>query len=112
MVASETASLLGPDFSLQSETPLFVDSTNADVSKRDYHLQAFITDGNVTASAAIDFALSLTAGGNDLDNHPRDQDVPLVTNRFGMSDVGAYEMQPISDRIFADAFGDPTSLLQ
>jgi hypothetical protein len=46
-----------------------------------------------------------------MDSNPRNQDVPFVANRFGMSDVGAYEMQPIADRIFADAFGDATSLV-
>ena len=69
-------------------------------------------DGVVTASPAIDFAPTISSEGNDLDNNPRDQDVPLVANRFGASDVGAYEMQPIADRIFADAFGDATSLVK
>ncbi len=111
IIATETASLLGPDFSLQSGTPLFVDATNGDISKRDYHLQAFVIDGVVTASPAMDFAPAISGAGNDLDNNPRDQDVPLIPNRFGMSDLGAYEMQPIGDRIFADAFGDATSLV-
>lgn len=114
LVTSEIDSLLDPDFSVQSSTPLFVDATNSDISKRDYHLQAFVVDGVVTASPAMDFAPAISGEGNDLDNNPRDQDVPLVPNRFGLSDVGAYEMQPIppiSDRIFADRFGDATSLV-
>jgi hypothetical protein len=111
IVSSELTSLSNPDFSLQSSTPLFVDDTNSNISSRDYHLQAFVRDGVVTASPAIDFAPEINGEGNDLDNKPRNQDVPRVLNRFGMSDVGAYEMQPIADRIFADAFGDATSLV-
>ena len=108
LVTSEIDSLLDPDFSVQSSALLLVNSTNSDISSRNYHLQAFVQDGVVTTSPAIDFAPAISGEGNDLDNNPRDQDVPLIPNRFGLSDVGAYEMQPIppiSDRIFADRFG-------
>ena len=123
-VISEEIHSLGPDanFTIPSTTPRFVDDVNSNISQRNYHLTAFVQDGLVTASPAIDFATTVSPGpvtvfspvddGNDLDNNPRGQDVPLVPNRFGTSDVGAYEMQPIADRIFADAFGDATSLVK
>ena len=111
IISSELFTLGAPGGSLSSSAPLFVDDTNSEISKRDYHLQAFVRDGVVTASPAIDFAPVISGEGNDLDNNSRGQDVPLVANRFGTSDVGAYEMQPIADRIFADAFGDATSLV-
>ncbi|HEX3897232.1 MAG TPA: hypothetical protein VHW73_13565 [Rudaea sp.] len=95
---------------LQSDTPRFVDATNADPDKRDYHLTAFAQAGLVTASPAIDFGSS--ANGSDLDRNPYNVDVPLVSNGAGPRDVGAYEAQPITDRIFGDAFGDAISLLR
>lgn len=86
--------------------PLFVS-----VAQGNYHLQAFVQNGVVKASPAIDFAAPVTGDDRDLDGRPYDQDVPSVADRFGTRDLGAYEMQPITDRIFADGFGDPTSLV-
>jgi hypothetical protein len=43
--------------------------------------------------------------------YPHGQDVGAVADRFGVSDLGAFEMRPITDPIFADRFGDPISLV-
>jgi hypothetical protein len=96
---------------VQTADPLFVDAANADPDKRDYRLTAYVQDGVVTASQAIDAAVPVAGDDRDLDDNPHDQDVPAVTNAFGDRDLGAYEAQPILDRVFADAFGDPISLL-
>jgi predicted outer membrane repeat protein len=120
-VVSEETHSLGPaaNFTIQSTAPRFVDAVNSNISQRNYHLTAFVQDGLVTASPAIDFATTYVSpfgfpygDGNDLDDNPRGQDVPLVPNQlFGdTTDVGAYEFQPIMDRIFTDGLGDATSL--
>jgi hypothetical protein len=84
--------------------PLFVNAADGD-----FHLQAYVQSGVITRSPAIDFAPA--AGGNDLDGNPYDQDVDVLSNTFGPRDLGAYEMQPINDRIFGDALGDRLSLV-
>ena len=48
----------------------------------------------------------------DIDGRPRPTDVAGVTNRFGAFDLGAFEMQPITDRIFANGYGDLFLLAQ
>ena len=101
----------GSPFITQSNAPLFVDAGNADVGKRDYHLRAYKQDGLVTASPAIDFAPPVAGDDRDLDGAPHDQDVPAVADFQGDRDLGCYEAQPITDRVFAEAFGDPVSLL-
>jgi hypothetical protein len=109
-VLSNNVSTLPPgDGTILQGYALFVDSSNTDVNQRDYHQRAFSQDGGITASLGIDFAPS--AGGLDLDGNPRDQDVPGVGNIYNPRDLGAYEERPIADRILADAFGDPVSLL-
>jgi len=92
--------------------PLFVDSTNANVAQRNYHQGAVIQNGDVTSSFAIDYAPPVPGNDLDLDGNPYDQDVPAVPDHLGVRDLGCYEMQPITDRIFADALGDPISLVQ
>ncbi len=84
--------------------PMFLDAAHGD-----YRLAAFVQSGQVHASLAIDYTVA--AGGTDRDGNARDADVPLV-DHGGVRDLGAYEAQPIGDRIFADGFGDPTSLLR
>lgn len=86
--------------------PNFVDANNSNTDKRDYHLTAFLGQ---TPSLGLDFAPR--EGGVDIDGTPRDQDVPGVDDPDLPRDVGAYEMQPIIDRIFANAFGDKISIL-
>jgi hypothetical protein len=88
--------------------PLFVDATNADASQRDYHLRAVTQNGVISASLGMDYAT--TGVSIDLDGGARNLDVPLV-NHGGTGDLGAYEAKPILDRIFADGFGDPVSLV-
>lgn len=82
--------------------PMFVDLAHGN-----YHLLA----NTITASPAINFAPLVPGNDFDMDGRPRDQDVAGVRNLFGYRDLGAYEMQPIADRIFADAFSDAISLV-
>lgn len=118
IISTEIATFLsGPELDIvQSNDPLFVDAVNANADKRDYHLVAYVQNGIVTASPAIDFAAPL---GNidqttniDLDGNPRDLDVPNAGSAALVRDLGAYEAQPILDRIFADGFGDRVSLVK
>lgn len=89
------------------QDPLFVNAAAGN-----YHLRAFTQNGAVTASQAIDFAPTSPLDiSYDLDGNPYGIDVPAVANAYGKRDLGAYEAQPITDRIFADAFGDPVSLV-
>jgi predicted outer membrane repeat protein len=87
--------------------PIFADAANGN-----YRLQVFSIGAVVTASLGVDAAPLLSGQTQDLDGNPRDQDVPAVPNVSGVGDFGAYEAQPILDRIFADAFGDAISLVQ
>jgi hypothetical protein len=84
--------------------PMFVDAAHGN-----YRLMAFVQDGLVIASPTMDYTEA--AGDVDLDGNPYDADVPLV-DHGGVRDLGAYEGQPITDRIFGDAFGDALSLLK
>jgi predicted outer membrane repeat protein len=108
---SNDISALPSGVNIVQGTPLFVDAGNADPNKRDYHLRAYVQNGHVTASPGIDFSPAPATSGGDLDGKPFGQDVALVPDFGGTSDLGAYEAQPIPDRIFADAFDDPTSLV-
>ncbi len=105
-VLSNDATTFPSSSNIVQGDPLFVN-----VASANYHLQAYVQNGVVTASPAIDFALPITGDDRDLDGLPFDQDVPQVANRFGVRDLGAYEMQPIVDRIFTDGFGDPISIV-
>lgn len=87
--------------------PLFVDSANGN-----YHLVAYRQNGLLTATRAIDFAP--TVGGDaahDFDGNAFGIDVPAVPDAYGTRDLGAFEALPISDRLFADGFGDRVSLV-
>jgi len=77
----------------------------------DYHQQVFKIGNQVTASLGIDFAPPVAGDDRDLDGNPYDQDVPAVADFQGVRDLGCYEAQPITDRVFGDAFGDPPSLV-
>jgi len=90
---------------------LFVETTNPDVDRRDYHQVAYVQSGTVTSSFGIDFAPAV-GSDHDLDGNPYYVDVPAVSDHFGVRDLGCYEARPIADRIFGDALGDPLSLLQ
>ena len=89
---------LPSDPSIISGDPSFVDPANGD-----YHLCA--------DSPAVDFAQPVVGDDRDLDNRPRDQDLPGVPNRFGVRDLGAYELQPgattgcgVPNGLFFDSF--------
>ena len=86
--------------------PLFRDAANGD-----YHQVASQLGNQVTASLGIDFAPPISGDDRDLDGNPYDQDVVAVTDRFGVRDIGCYEAQPIADRVFGDALGDPISIV-
>jgi hypothetical protein len=86
--------------------PLFTDTRNGN-----YRLKAFVQNGHVTHSPAIDFSATTIANLTDLDGNAFGQDVPAVPNNLGPRDLGAYEMRPVSGRIFADGFGDAISIV-
>ncbi len=83
--------------SIISGDPSFIDAANGN-----YHLQHY--------SLAVDFAEPLAGDDRDLDNQPRDQDLPGVSNLFGVRDLGAYERQisaggcGVADTIFCSGF--------
>jgi hypothetical protein len=86
---------------------MFVDPAHGN-----YHLLAYVQNGLLTASRAIDFAPTAQYDPvDDLDGNPYAQNVPAIPDAYGTRDLGAYEAQPISDRVFADAFGDRVSLV-
>jgi hypothetical protein len=86
----------------------FIDANNVvDTDKRDYPLVAYVQNDKVTASHAI----GARAADRRRRRRPADQDVSGVGNNVLVRDLGAYEAQPIADRIFADAFGDRASLV-
>jgi hypothetical protein len=96
-----------------SQDPMFVDPANGN-----YHLSAYLQNGGLHASRAIDFAATVLNSPNGIDDNPNDldgnpygQDVPAVPDFHGTRDLGAYEARPITDRIFGDAFGDRLSIL-
>lgn len=113
-LSNDTSTFAFGSVVLQPDDPLFVDLSNADSDLRDYHLVAFLQNRIVTASEAIDAAPTNTGDGKDLDGNPTDVDVLLVKdpNPGWWHDIGAYEAQPITDRIFGDTFGDRLSLLK
>ena len=80
-----------------SGDPSFVDAANGN-----YRLQHY--------SMAVDFSEPAVGDDRDLDNLPRDQDLPGVSNLFGVRDLGAYERQisaggcGAADTIFCNGF--------
>jgi len=94
-VLSNDITTLPHNSSVIADTPKFVDSTYFD-----YHLRP--------DSPGLDFAPA--AAGTDLDEHSRTVDLPGVANRFGPTDLGAFERQYLylcdssTDVIFCDAF--------
>ncbi len=105
MLSNDITTLPG-SITIIAGDPLFADSRNGN-----YRLQAFVQNGHVTHSLAIDFSATVIADLIDLDGNNFGQDVPTVPNIFGPHDLGAYEMRPIPGRIFADGFGDAISIV-
>lgn len=92
VMSGETASLSSGTHIIQSNDPGFVDPGSGD-----FHLRA--------SSPAIDVAPAVAGDDRDLENRPRDQDLPETPNLDGPRDLGAYERQPSScemgDTIFS-----------
>ena len=96
-VLASDITTLPSDPSIISGDPSFIDAANGD-----YHLRQY--------SLAVDFAPAVAGDDRDLDNQPRDQDLPGVPNLFGVRDLGAYERQigagdcGAADTIFCNGF--------
>lgn len=105
-VMSNDITTLPADPSIIADDPLFIDMAHGD-----YRLKATKLGNTITASPAIDFAAPVAGDDRDIAGNPHDQDIGAIVDRFGVRDLGAYEMQPITDRIFADSFGDPISIV-
>ncbi len=107
ILANDTSTLpTSPTIVDLTGEPLFIDAANGN-----YHLVAYVQNGSLTATRAIDFAPEDGDPPYDLDSRAYGKDVPAVPDAYGTRDLGAYEAVPITDRIFADAFGDRTSLV-
>lgn len=81
-------------------------------ARGDYRLRATVQFGVVSASAGIDFAPASNGSAADLAGNPHDVDIPPVADRFGVRDLGCFEAQLIVDRVFADAFSDPITIVR
>lgn len=106
-VVAEDAGGLPSSPNIVQANPLFFDIANSD-----YRLRVQ-TDGVTSSeSPAVDFAPATSGDDHtDLDGRPRDVDVAFLVDRFGPRDLGAYEMQPITDRIYVNGFGDRYQLV-
>lgn len=98
VMSMETSSLGAGTHIIQAD-PGFVDP-----GQGDFHLRL--------NSPAVDIAPAGASGDKDLDNRPRDQDLPEVPNiDGGLRDLGAYERQlstcDASDTIFCNGFDTP-----
>ena len=96
-VLASDITTLPSDPSIISGDPSFVNAANGD-----FHVCA--------DSLATDFAEPVVGDDRDLDNQPRDQDLPGVPNLFGVRDLGAYELPAgatgcgAADAIFRNGF--------
>jgi hypothetical protein len=95
VISMETASLGGSGPHIFQYDPGFADPGNGD-----FHLRV--------NSPAIDKAAPVVGDDRDLDNRPRDQDLPEVLNLDGDRDLGAYERQrsacDVGDTVFCNGF--------
>lgn len=107
-ILSNDTSTLPADSSIVQGDPMFFDLPHGD-----YRLRATQSGSTISASPAIDFAPPISGDDRDVEDRPYDQDELSIPNRSpgSVRDLGAYEMQPITDRIFADAFGDPITIV-
>jgi hypothetical protein len=97
IVAIDTAGLsVNANPSIVAGIPLF-----ADAPQGDYHLRV--------NSPGVDFAPAIA--GVDLDGAPGSVNLPQIPNKFGPTDLGAYELQAAfacdnhADAVFCDGFG-------
>jgi hypothetical protein len=96
---------LPSDPTIEQQQPLFVDPAHGD-----FRLLVVRTgNGSILASQGVDFAPAGTAGV-DIDGRARDRDVTGFGAVGYPHDLGAFEMQPIADRVFASGLGDPVVL--
>ncbi|MEO8673058.1 MAG: hypothetical protein ABI411_17205 [Tahibacter sp.] len=89
IIASELPSIGGGGTSIIYADPRFIDPAHGD-----YHLQA--------ASPAVDFA-GVTST-TDLAGNLHNKDMTLVANRYGVGDIGAYELQSIGNLVLDPGF--------
>jgi hypothetical protein len=83
--------------------------TFVDVAHGDYRLFFGLQGGQLIKSLGIDYAPPVTGDDRDIRGLPRDQ--AIYNPMYGDRDLGAYEMQGVSDRIFIDTFGDAALLV-
>jgi hypothetical protein len=106
-VLSNDITTLPADPNTISSDPMFFDLAHGD-----YRLRVIKLGNTILASPAVDFAAAVTGDDRDVGDRPFDQDTPAPNRSPGaVRDLGAYEMQNIAGRIFADGFGDPVSLV-
>ena len=88
------------DSTIQVGLPTFFDSAHGD-----YRLQYSTGGSGAVQSLGLDFAPAIAGDDRDVRSSSHDQQL-AVTDVFGPRDLGAIEMQPIADRIFAAGCGD------
>ena len=81
--------------------PTFIDAAHGD-----YRLRYSRAGGVTTKSLGLDFAPAIAGNDVDVRAAPHDQDLAAVADTYGPRDLGAFEMQNYTDRIFVDGFGD------
>jgi hypothetical protein len=106
VVATDTAGL-DADPTVEQQQPLFLNAAEGDfrllVARRD--------NGTIIASQGIDYAADGAAGDKDIDGRLRDRWILGWNGGGNLRDLGAFEMQLISDRLFASGFGDPVTIV-
>ena len=90
---------------------LLADPAFINPAQGDYRLRVTSDGVSFIVSPAVDFSAQ-GYDTADIDGRTRPADVAGATNRFGAYDLGVYEMQPITDRIFANGYGDVFLLAQ
>ncbi len=101
-IARDISGLSASDNNLTA-TPTFIDAAHGD-----YRLLYTKQGATYTASAGLDFAPA--EGGTDIRGDAYDFELGSVNDTFGPRDLGAYEMQAYTDRIFVDALGDAVQI--
>lgn len=102
---------------LQVGQPLFMNGDQGDyrlyAACQSWTQDATCPAGELTASPGIDAVPVEDSLPLDVGNRTRNRDVPAILgpNATWTRDIGAYEMQQITDRIFASGFGDPVLLV-
>ncbi|HEX4480187.1 MAG TPA: hypothetical protein VH082_05220 [Rudaea sp.] len=94
---------LSSDTSNTTATPTYIDKPHGD-----YRLSFTKLGAVYSPSAGLDYAPA--NGGTDIRGDAFDFDLGSVPNRFGTRDLGAYEMQAFTDRIFVDGLGDAVQI--